>query len=72
MCIRDRFYTGRRGVQSDDLTIVRQRADYFMMRRNSTYSQPLVTDRAAAEMSWTEVWSDDSWVLWRVPLYESG
>ncbi|MBK9969508.1 MAG: hypothetical protein IPP16_01785 [Acidimicrobiaceae bacterium] len=66
------FYTGRRGVQSDDLTIVRQRADYFMMRRNSTYSQPLVTDRAAAEMGWTEVWSDDSWVLWRVPLYESG
>jgi hypothetical protein len=43
-----------------------------MMRRNSTYSQPLVTDRAAAEMGWTEVWSDDSWVLWRVPLYESG
>ena len=34
------FYTDRRGVQSDVLEIVRQRSDYFMMRRGSAFSQP--------------------------------
>lgn len=65
------FYTDRRGVQSDVLKIVRQRADYFMMRRGSVLSQPLVADSEAADMKWKEVWSDDDWVLWRLPLYES-
>jgi hypothetical protein len=64
------FYTDRRGVQSDVLEIVRQRADYFMMRRNSAFSQPLVSPVEAADMGWTSVWSDDDWVLWRLPLYE--
>jgi len=65
------FYTDRRGVQSDVLQIVRQRADYFMMRRDSAFSQPLVDDANAADMEWAEVWSDSDWVLWRLPLYES-
>jgi len=65
------FYTDRRGVQSSVLEIVRQRADYFMMRRDSTTSQPLVDDATAADMNWVEVWSDSDWVLWRLPLYES-
>ncbi len=66
------FFTDRRGVQSDNLEIVRQRADYLMMRRSSTFSQPLVDDAEAAAMNWVEVWSDSDWVLWRLPLYESG
>ncbi len=66
------FYTNRRGVQSSDLHIVRQRADYFMMRRGSNFSQPMVGDTAATEMGWTAVWQDDNWVLWHLPLYESG
>ena len=66
------FYTDRRGVQSSDLDVVRQRADYFMMRRNSGFSQPKVTDTGAADMGWIAVWQDDTWVLWRLPLYESG
>jgi len=65
------FYTDRRGVQSDVLEIVRQRADYFMMRRDSAFSQPLVDATKAAAMNWVEVWSDSDWVLWRLPLYES-
>ncbi len=65
------FYTDRRGVQSDVLEIVRQRADFLMMRRDSTFSQPLVDDTQAAQMKWVEVWSDNDWVLWRLPLYES-
>ncbi len=65
------FYTDRRGVQSSVLEIVRQRADYFMMRRDSTSSQPLVDPAEAAEMGWAEVWNDSDWVLWRLPVYES-
>jgi hypothetical protein len=60
------FYTDRRGVQSSDLDILRQRSDYFMMRRGSTFSQPLVTDAEGEAMGWTVVWQDDDWVLWRV------
>lgn len=65
------FYTNRRAVQSSDLEIVRQRADYFMSRTGSSFSQPEVTEAEAAEMGWVAVWSDDTWVLWRLPLYES-
>jgi cytochrome b subunit of formate dehydrogenase len=62
------FYTDRRGVQSSDLDIVRQRADFFMMRRDSTFSQPLVSLEKGERMGWTVVWQDDTWVLWRVRM----
>ncbi|MBI4935048.1 MAG: hypothetical protein HY828_14290 [Actinobacteria bacterium] len=60
------FYTDRRGVQSSDLAIVQQRADFFMMRRDSTFSQPLVSTREGESMGWTVAWQDDNWVLWRI------
>jgi hypothetical protein len=60
------FYTNRRSVQSSDLEILRERSDYFMMRRNSSFSQPLVTDDEAAAMGWIDVWNDTTWVLWKV------
>lgn len=66
------YYTDRRGVQSSDLEILRQRSDYFMMRRNTGIGQPWVTADDAEEMGWTEVWSNAEWVLWRLPLYEPG
>ncbi|MDO9173837.1 MAG: hypothetical protein Q7V62_03465, partial [Actinomycetota bacterium] len=65
------FYTDRRGVQSDVLEIVRQRSDYFLMRIDMAGGQALVTDAEAASMGWTEVWRNDQWVLWRLPLYGS-
>ena len=66
------YFTGRRAVQSSELDVVQQRADYSMMRKDSTFSQSLVTDSEAAAMGWVKVWEDDEWVLWRLPLYESG
>ena len=60
------LYTDRRGVQSSDLEIVRERADYYLMRKGRSTGQPLVTDTQAASLGWANVWSDDSWVLWRV------
>ncbi len=63
------FYTDRRAVQSSDFEVIRQRADFFMMRRNSDHSQPLLTDSMAADAGLVEVWSDADWVLWKVPPY---
>jgi hypothetical protein len=60
------FYTNRRGVQSSELDIVQQRADFLMMRRDSTFSQPLVSAAEGEQMGWTIVWQDDNWVLWRI------
>jgi len=34
--------------------------------------QPLVDADDAATMGWTQVWHSTEWVLWRLPLYESG
>ncbi|MEQ1700628.1 MAG: hypothetical protein ABMA25_10975 [Ilumatobacteraceae bacterium] len=65
------FYTNRRAVQSSDLEIVRQRADYFLSRAGSGFSQPNVSEAEAADMGWVAVWSDETWVLWRLPLYGS-
>ncbi|MGB8861760.1 MAG: hypothetical protein WCC60_21070 [Ilumatobacteraceae bacterium] len=65
------LYTDRRGVQSDDLEIVRQRADYIMLLKHSNQGQPLVGEADADAMHWQAVWQDDDWVLYRLPLYES-
>ncbi len=65
------LFTNRRAVQSSDLQVMRERADYFLMRRNSDYSQPLVTDAQAATMGWTSVWTSDQWVLWRLPRWDA-
>ncbi len=63
------FHTDRRAVQSSPLDPVRKRADYFLMRRASTYSQPLVSESEGLAMDWEIVWQDNTWVLWRLPLY---
>jgi predicted FMN-binding regulatory protein PaiB len=60
------LYTDRRGVQSSNLQLMDQQADFFMMRRNSTFFQPQVSDTTAAELGWRKVWEDTTWVLWQV------
>jgi hypothetical protein len=61
------YFTDRRSVQSGDLQVLRERSDFFLSRRDSAFSQPLVTDAAAATMGWTMVWQDDQWELWQLP-----
>jgi hypothetical protein len=60
------LYTDRRGVQSKDLEVIRQRADYFLMRRDSTFGQPLVSSTQGEALGWTVAWNDTEWVLWRL------
>jgi len=62
------LYTDRRGVQSSELPVIVERANYFVMARhpNAAAGQIAVTDDEAASMGWTTVWSDDTWVLWKI------
>jgi hypothetical protein len=59
--------TDRRSFQTKDLDRIIGRADYYAERRNSTYWQPDLTLAEARAAGLEEVWSDQRWVLWRVP-----
>ncbi len=57
--------TGRRAIQSTDLALVLERADYVLVQRNSELGEALPTRRAGAQRGLSPVWKDDTWVLWR-------
>ncbi len=59
--------TDRRSFQTKDLDRIARNADYFAQRRNSNYSQPDVTAATAIAAGFEEVWSNESWILWRTP-----
>jgi len=59
--------TDRRAFQSKQLDRIVERADYYAERRNSTYWQPELTTAAARAAGFEEVWSDQRWILWRLP-----
>ena len=62
------LYTDRRGVQSSVVAIVDQRADYAVTARSADMGigEIHVTPGEASRLGWTEVWSGESWVLWRI------
>ncbi len=59
--------TDRRSFQTKNLDRIIQQADFYAERRNSTYSQPALTPSEARAAGFEEVWSDQRWILWRVP-----
>lgn len=59
--------TDRRALQSKQLDRIVERADYFAQRRNSTYWQPDLDANEARAAGFEEVWSDQRWILWRLP-----
>jgi hypothetical protein len=61
------LYTDRRALQPGSLETLALRTDYFAMQKDSTYSQPLITDAEAAVAGLTKVWEDPRWVLWKFP-----
>jgi hypothetical protein len=61
------LYTDRRAIQTTDIERVRDVADFFAQQRGSTYYQPELTTEEADELGFTMVWSDNNWILWRVP-----
>jgi hypothetical protein len=59
--------TDRRAFQTKQLDKIIERADYYAERRNSTYWQPELTRSEARQAGFEEVWSDQRWILWRLP-----
>lgn len=59
--------TDRRSFQTKQLDRIEERADYYAERRNSTYWQPALTPSQAKAAGFEEVWSDQRWILWRLP-----
>jgi hypothetical protein len=61
------LYSDRRSVQLTTLEHVLARCDFYVMAKNSTYSQVLVTDEEAAVNGMTKVWENRTFVIWQVP-----
>jgi hypothetical protein len=59
--------TDRRSFQTKNVERIAQNADYFAQRRNSTYWQPQFDRNDARAMGFEEVWSNQTWILWRTP-----
>ena len=59
--------TDRRSFQSKELDRIVERADFYAQRRNSTYWQPDLDSATARAAGFEEVWSDQRWILWRLP-----
>jgi hypothetical protein len=59
--------TDRRSFQTKSLERIALRADYYAERRNSTYWQPELSPQAARAAGFEEVWSNERWILWRLP-----
>jgi hypothetical protein len=59
------LYADRKSVQLTTKEHLQQRADFYVMEKNSTYSQVLLSDLEAAELGFTKVWESDRYVLWQ-------
>lgn len=61
------LFTDRRSVQSKDLAIILQRADWFVMGRSAPIGIPILTGPEVRSAGLVSVWSNSEWTLWRVP-----
>jgi len=61
------LYTDRRTIQTTSLDVALRNGDYYAQQRFTDYSQPPVTPAEAAALGFVEVWSDATWILWRLP-----
>jgi hypothetical protein len=59
--------TGRRSLQAGSIEPILAGADWYVMERGSTYSQPLLLDDEAEMLGLERVWSNSGWVMFRVP-----
>lgn len=61
------LYSDRRAIQGSNLDELLKEADWYVMAKDSTYSQALLTDAGAATYGLTKAWENSKWVVWRVP-----
>jgi hypothetical protein len=43
------------------------RVDWYVMEKDSTYSQALVSDSDAVTLGLSKAWQNSDWVIWRTP-----
>ncbi len=65
------LYSDRRAVMGSNLQLLLPRSDWYVMAKNSTYVQTLLTDEQAAAYGLTKRWENVGWVIWRVPPHVS-
>ena len=61
------LYSDRRSIMGANLEQLLPRSDWYVMAKNSTYSQKLLTDDEAEAYGLTKTWENEGWVMWRVP-----
>lgn len=59
--------TDRRTIQTSNLDTVIAVSDYFAQQRSSDFYQPALGIGALEALGFVIVWSDETWILWRVP-----
>ena len=57
--------TDRRAIQTVDAHLIRDRADYWVQRRNLSFWQPNLDEATARGLGFTEVWSNDLFIIWK-------
>jgi hypothetical protein len=62
------LYTDRTSLQLTTIDHILDRADWYLMEKDSTYVQVLLSDEEAAEAGLVMEWENDKFVLWRVPI----
>ncbi|MDQ3573341.1 MAG: hypothetical protein M3378_05190 [Actinomycetota bacterium] len=61
------LYSDRPAIMGTNLDQLLKRADWYVMAKDSTYSQTLLTDEQAAAHGLAKKWENTGWVIWRVP-----
>lgn len=64
------LYTDRRAVQTQSVANAERLGDFFMLNKQSAYSQPKAEDTTPDKLSargWTIVWENKLWTLWKLP-----
>lgn len=65
------LYSDRRSIMGANLEQLLPRSDWYVMAKNSTYSQKLLTDAEAEAYGLRKTWENEGWVMWRVPQMSS-
>ena len=62
---RSRCTPRRRAIQTTSLQRMAEVADYYAMKRDSSYWQPSVDDGDIEEYGMSIAWQDANWILYR-------
>ena len=61
------LYAERQTLQLTRVDHILKRVDWYVMRKDSNYSQVLISDEEAAEVGLELVWQNPKYIIWRVP-----